>query len=513
MSLVKVEHLKQQYLDKVLYDDANMQVNEHEHVGIVGPNGVGKSTLINILTGQVVPDAGQITWKKNLTKGYLDQYANLIAGQTIHDFLATAFQDLLDQAQALESLYQQMATTDDEELFVKAGTLQNNLETQGYYEIDSKIEQVAQGLGIDQLGYDHDVSQLSGGQRSKLILAKLLLEQPDMLILDEPTNYLDTAHIQWLANYLRDLPSAFIVVSHDYQFLNQIVNVVCDIEMGKIKHYTGTLTQAMRQKAADQKTYLKAYTKQQQHIAKTKEYIQKNKAGSRSKSARSREKQLSHLHTLTPPSSQTTMKLQFNYVDNPSQTIIQANNLIIGYQSPLIKQQLNFTIRMHDKVAITGFNGIGKTTLLKTILGIIPPITGTVDLNPNIKIAYYEQNLYWNNPKMVPVDIVQNHFPDETQKVVRQTLARTGLTPQQVMTPVNILSGGEQVKVKLALLMLQEANVLILDEPTNHLDDNSKNSLRQSLKDYQGTVILITHEQDFYDSSWINTVINIEKNV
>lgn len=509
MSIVRVEHLSQQFLDKTLYTDASFQVNEQDHLGIIGQNGVGKSTLINILTGALTPDNGIITWKKKIQIGYLDQYANLKPGQTLRKFLTTAFQPLLDQAQQLEAIYQQLTpSADDLEL---AGQLQTALETNGYYDIDLKVEQVAQGLGLDALGYDHDVAELSGGQRSKLILAKLLLEQPDILLLDEPTNYLDQQHIAWLAEYLQNFAGAFVVVSHDYQFLDQIVNKVCDVELGQIKTYTGTLKQALRQKAADQRTYLKAYASQQKKIAKTQAYIQKNKAGSRSKSARSREKQLARMDKLTPPANRQIAQFNFPYVTSKANVILEANNLVIGYQQPLLAQPLNFSVAMGEKVVIKGFNGIGKTTLLKTIQGLLPALDGEVELAATITSAYYEQSLYWSAPLASPLAILEQRFSEQPPRIIRRTLAQTGLTSQQASSAVKTLSGGEQVKVKLAALMLQPANVLFLDEPTNHLDDDSKLALRQALVDYPGTVILITHETDFYDSSWISKVLDIEQ--
>ena len=511
MSIVKIEHLQHAYLDKVLYDDTNFQVNDQEHVGVIGQNGVGKSTLIKILTKQLVPDNGQITWKKKLKVGYLDQYASLKAGQTIKEFLRSAFAELLKQQQLLTSLYQQMSVDANADLIERAGNIQAWLEENGYYEIDTKVQQVATGLGLDALGYDHDVMDLSGGQRSKLILAKLLLKNPDILLLDEPTNYLDSQHISWLADYLQNFAGAFVVVSHDFDFLGKIVNVVYDLELGRLTRYSGSLQQALRQKAANQQTYLKSYVSQQKKIAKTQAYIQKNRAGSRSKSAKSREKQLSKMKVLAPPTNRNKPNFSFPYLDNTSQIVLEVNDLKIGYQQPLLQKELNFSVAMGEKVVITGFNGIGKTTLIRTILNQIPSLGGSVRLAQTAKVAYYQQDLLWPHPLVTPIDILQQQFSGQAQRVIRSTLARAGLTAQQMVAAVKTLSGGEQVKVKLALLMLQQANFLILDEPTNHLDDDSKASLQQALKDYRGAVILVTHETSFYDDSWINKILNIEK--
>ncbi|NVY96697.1 ABC-F family ATP-binding cassette domain-containing protein [Lactobacillus sp. DCY120] len=509
MSILKVEHLSQRYLDKILYLDETFQVNDHDHLGIIGQNGVGKSTLIRILTGQVEADSAQITWKKNLHVGYLDQYVNLHPGQTIREFLRTAFQDLFDQEKKLENLYEQMIQDSNPELLEQAGQLQANLEAHDFYDLDTKIDVVAAGLGVDVLGFDHDVAQLSGGQRSKLILTKLLLEQPDLLLLDEPTNYLDKQYIAWLATYLQKFPGAFVVVSHDDHFLGQIVNVVCDLELGHLTRYTGTLQQARRQKAANQETYLKRYVSQQKQIAKTEAYIRKNKAGSRSKSAKSRERQLAKTTILTPPANSQPPVFKFPYVTHAGQMILEVNNLVIGYEKPLLQKQLNFSLNTGEKVVISGFNGVGKSTLIKTILQLIPPLAGTVSLSPLVKVAYYEQSLVWEDTMATPLTFLHQQFPAATQRTVRQTLARTGLSSEQALEPLKLLSGGEQVKVKLAELMLQPANLLILDEPTNHLDNASKLALQQALRTYPGTVILVTHEGDFYDSSWIDRELDI----
>lgn len=509
MSVLEVQHLTQQFLDKRLYDDANLQVNKEDHLGITGQNGVGKSTFIKILTGQLEPDEGKITWQKHLTVGYLDQQAKLEPGMTIREYLQTAFADLFKANDQLTEIYMNDPSEEDLE---KAGKLQEKLDANDFYEIDTKIEQVATGLGLDAIGYDHDVSKLSGGQRSKIILAKILLENPDMILLDEPTNYLDTNHIEWLSDYLNNFTGAFIVISHDYGFLDKIVNCIADIEFGKITKYTGSLKQVTKQKAANKETYMKAYTKQQEKIAKTKAYIRKFKAGSRSKSAKSREKQLSHMDVLTPPGNKTIASFNFPYQEIPSsRMVLEVNDLKIGYEKPLFEQELNFSLISGEKMVIKGFNGIGKTTLIKTLLGMLKPQAGNFDFSDVVKVGYFKQDLIWKSNLDTPFKVVSEDHPESDNKEVRQILARTGLTNQQIMSPLRSLSGGEQTKVKLADLMFAPTNFLFMDEPTNHLDDESKASLRKGLRNYSGSVILVTHEEDFYSSDWIDKVLDIEQ--
>ncbi|APX71600.1 ATP-binding cassette domain-containing protein [Companilactobacillus allii] len=509
MSVLEVHDLTQQFLDKKLYDDASLQVNKEDHLGITGQNGVGKSTFIKILTGQIEPDEGKITWQKHLTVGYLDQQAKLVSGMTIKEYLQTAFANLYEANDKLTDIYMNNPTDDDLE---KAGKLQEILDANNFYELDTQIEQVATGLGLDAIGYDHDVSQLSGGQRSKIILAKILLEKPDMILLDEPTNYLDTNHIEWLSAYLNDFEGAFIVISHDYNFLDKIVNCVADIEFGKITKYTGNLKQVQKQKSANKETYMKAYVKQQEKIAKTKAYIRKFKAGTRSKSAKSREKQLSHMDVLTPPGNKKIGSFGFPYQEIPSsRMLLEVNDLKIGYDKALFEQELNFSIVSGEKMVIKGFNGIGKSTLIKTLLGQIKPIYGDFDFSEVAKIGYFKQDLVWKNNMETPFQIVSRDHPDKDGKEIRRVLARTGLTNQQIMSNIRSLSGGEQTKVKLADLMFDPTNFLFMDEPTNHLDDESKAALRKGLRNFDGSMILVTHEEDFYSSDWIDKVLDIEE--
>lgn len=510
MSLLTVKDLSQSFIDKTLYQDASFVLNKEDHMGVTGQNGVGKSTLIKILTGEVIQDEGTVKWQNKLNVGYLDQYAHLEPGMTLKEFLQTAFEELVEKEKKLNDLYLQYGENGDENLLDKAGKIQTYLEERGFYDIDTKIDQVASGLGLLELGYDHDVSKMSGGQRSKLILAKLLLQNPDVLVLDEPTNYLDVGHIDWLVDYLNDFEGAFIVVSHDYDFLGRITNCIIDIDFGTITRYTGDLKHALRQKEADRESYLKAYANQQRKIKKTEAYIRKNKAGSRSKSAKSREKQLSKMDILTPPQNNKRAHVHFPYVATASNLLLQTQDLVIGYEEPLVKAAFNFSVGNGEKVAVTGFNGIGKTTLLKTLLGQLKPIKGSFDLSTTAKLAYFKQDLTWPNKNMTPLQYLQEQYPRIKPKELRQALARMGLSAQQAMSPLKELSGGEQEKVKLAQMSFEPANLLFLDEPTNHLDVATKDSLRKAIVEFEGGVIIVSHERDFFQGDWVDKTIDIE---
>lgn len=510
MSLLTVKDLSQTFIDKTLYENASFVLNKEDHMGVTGQNGVGKSTLIKILTGEITQDDGIVKWQNKIHVGYLDQYAHLEAGMSIKEFLKKAFADLFAKEKELNNLYVEYSENGKEELLERAGKIQTLLEEKGFYDIDTEIERVATGLGLADLGYDHDVAKLSGGQRSKLILAKLLLQKPDVLVLDEPTNYLDVNHIDWLADYLNDFSGAFIVVSHDYDFLGRITNCIIDIDFGTITRYTGDLKHALRQKEADRESYLKAYANQQRKIKKTEAYIRKNKAGSRSKSAKSREKQLAKMDILTPPQTNKIAQVRFPYVATASNLLLQTQDLIIGYDQALVKSAFNFSVGNGEKVAVTGFNGIGKTTLLKTLLGNIKPIFGNFELSSTAKLAYFQQDLVWPNKNMTPLQYLQEEFPRLRPRELRQALARMGLTAQQAMSPLKELSGGEQEKVKLAKMQFEPANLLFLDEPTNHLDVATKDSLRKAITKFAGGVIIVSHERDFFRGDWVDKTIDIE---
>lgn len=510
MSLLNVKNLSHQFFEKQLYTDAELTLNANDHMGIIGENGAGKSTLIKFLTGQLIPDEGQVNWQRGLEIGYLDQYASLTPGMTVLAFLETAFEKLIAAEQKMLQDYADYGEHPDDDLLAHAGKIQEMLESQNYYERQTEIDNVAAGLGILPL-YQQDVSQLSGGQRSKIILAKMLLSKPDVLLLDEPTNFLDKEHIDWLSNYLTQFEGAFIVISHDYDFLNRITNCICDVELSTITRYTGTLKQALRQKAANQATYQKEYEKQQREVSKLKKYIQKNKAGTRSKSAKSREKQLDKMAILKPLSNNKSAVLNFPFVDTASQMLAETNDLVIGYDKPLLQQALNFSIGRDEKIVIQGFNGIGKSTLIKTLLGQIPPISGSVKLSQTIAVTYFKQELAWPNDNMTPLQYMQGEFEQPKPRDLRKVLSRAGLGSQQAVLSLKQLSGGEQSKVKLAEMLLKPANILVLDEPTNHLDVDTKNALQHALQSFAGAVILVSHEADFAAGDWIDKTIDVEK--
>lgn len=510
MSLFEITSLKHSYGDKVLYQNESLALFKGEHMGIVGPNGAGKSTLIEILTGNIIPDHGRVVWYPNVKVGYLDQHAVIGNELTIHQYLKTAFKDLYQLEEKIIHIYEQYTTNNNDNTIKQAAKYQATLEAKDFYLIDSRIEKVMNGLGLTSIGGDRQLSELSGGQRAKVILAKLLLEEPEVLLLDEPTNYLDKEHMGWLSDYLSSFANAFAVISHDYDFLEKVSTCICSVEAGRIRKYTGKYSEYLKQEEHNREDHIRRYESQQQQIKRTEEFIRKNIAGIKSRNAKGRRKQLERLERIAPPSfSNIKPKFHFLECSEMTQDALIVKNLEVGYYYPLLPP-LNFSIGGNQKVVITGFNGIGKSTLLKTLMKHIPKIAGTFTFATSVHLNYYEQDLVWDDPSMTPLQVISAYVPSLSTKEVRRHLSLCGISNDHVMQAVGTLSGGEQAKVKLCKLMLTPCNFLILDEPTNHLDSVAKEAFQAALINFKGSLLLVTHEENFY-KSWADQIINIDK--
>ncbi|OOM77211.1 ABC-F family ATP-binding cassette domain-containing protein [Clostridium sp. BL-8] len=499
MSILSIENMSHSFGDRILFSNASFRLLKGEHIGFIGANGEGKSTFMKIITNKILPDEGKIDWNNKFSIGYMDQWVDLKEGITAFNFLKEAFINLFNIENKINDLYSKLGNMNEVEMdkcLKKIATMQEILDKSDFYSINSRIQATSAGLGIKEL-LDRDVSTLSGGQRTKVLLAKLLLEKPDILLLDEPTNHLDEEHIEWLKNYLKNYESAFILISHDNSFLNSVVNVVYHLEHKTLTRYEGNYDYFVRLYEIRKEQRLIEYKEQQNEIAKLEDYIRKNKArASTSKQAKSREKKLNRIEKIEIKKEIIKPHFNFKSVRLPESIIFKANNLIIGYNAPLSKP-LNLKMKRGEKIAITGANGLGKTTLLKTLLGLLKPIDGEITLSDYRKIGYFEQEIIEDNTASVLYD-VWNTFPDLTQTEVRSNLARCGLTRQHIDSPINILSGGEQAKVRLCKLINEPSNLLVLDEPTNHLDIYSKDELKRALKEYDGSIIIVCHEPEFY---------------
>jgi ATPase subunit of ABC transporter with duplicated ATPase domains len=466
---------------------------------------------MNLMTGQLLKDEGRIDWTPNVHYGYLDQHTKLQQGKTVREVLKEAFLPLLKLEYRLNEVTDQMGTAtsvESEKLLDEMGEIQERLEISGFYMLDVKVEETANGLGLGAIGLDRYVSELSGGQRTKVLLAKLLLEQPTVLLLDEPTNYLDVAHIKWLSDYLNNYPYAFILISHDTDFMNEVVNVIYHLEFTKLTRYSANYEKFLEMAQMNKTQHLSAYEKQQDHIRKTEDFIQRNKArASTSGRAKSRQKQLDRVDRIDRPESAPKPTFVFKDARASGKLVFSAEDLEIGYSHALLPK-LNVTIERGERIAIVGCNGVGKSTLLKTILGKVNPYSGNIERGDYLFPSYFEQEVKGKN--LTPLEDVWNEFPTMGQNEVRGALARCGLKNEHITRSQDMLSGGEQAKVRLCKLLMNESNWLLFDEPTNHLDVVAKAELQRALKEFKGTILLVSHEPEFYES-WITKVWNVEE--
>lgn len=500
MSILNVEKLSHGFGDRAIFTDVSFRLLKGEHVGFVGANGEGKSTFMNIITGKLMPDEGKIEWSKNVRVGYLDQHAVLEKGQTIRDVLQSAFAFLFDLEAQMNGYYAEMAEADEERmnfLMEETGSIQELLEHHDFYIIDSKVEEIGRALGLTDIGLDKDVTELSGGQRTKVLMGKLLLEKPDILLLDEPTNYLDENHIEWLKRYLIDYENAFILISHDILFLNSVVNLIYHVENAELNRYVGNYEKFQEVYEMKKAQLEAAYRKQQQEIEDLKNFVARNKARVATRNmAMSRQKKLDKMDVIELAKEKPKPEFNFKEARASGRYIFQTEDLVIGYDKPL-SRPLTLSMERGQKIALVGANGIGKTTLLKSIIGEIPPISGKTTLGDYLYPGYFEQEKKYTD-NVTCIDEIWKEFPSYTQYEVRSALAKCGLTTKHIESMVKVLSGGEQAKVRLCKLINNETNVLLLDEPTNHLDVDAKEELKRALKAYKGSILLICHEPEFY---------------
>lgn len=500
MSILNVEHLTHGFGDRAIFNDVSFRLLKGEHIGLVGANGEGKSTFFNIVTGKLMPDEGKVEWSKNVRVGYLDQNSTLTKGMTIESVLKSAFSYLFEMEERMNEICDKLGEADLDEMdamMEELGVIQDALTLHDFYVIDAKVEEVARALGLMELGLEHDVTDLSGGQRMKVLLAKLLLEKPDILLLDEPTNYLDVEHINWLKRYLQEYENAFILISHDIPFLNEVVNIIYHMENQELNRYVGDYDNFQKVYEVKKAQLEAAYRKQQQEISELKDFVARNKARVSTRNmAMSRQKKLDKMDVIELAAERPKPEFSFQLGRTPGRYIFETKGLVIGYDEPLSKP-LDISMERGHKIALVGANGIGKTTLLKSILGLIPPLKGSVELGENLLIGYFEQEIKEEN-KNTCIEEIWEEFPSFSQYEVRAALARCGLTTKHIESQVRVLSGGEQAKVRLCKLMNRETNILLLDEPTNHLDVDAKEELKRALNEYRGSVLLISHEPEFY---------------
>mgnify|MGYP001106262225 FL=1 len=502
MSILNVEHLSHGFGDRAIFHDVSFRLLKGEHIGLIGANGEGKSTFMNIITGKLQPDEGKVEWAKRVRVGYLDQHAVLEKGMTVREVLKNAFSFLFELEEQMNGICDRLGDAPEgemEAMMEELGTIQDLLMAHDFYTIDAKVDEVGRALGLADIGMEKDVTELSGGQRTKVLLGKLLLEKPDILLLDEPTNYLDEQHIEWLKRYLQEYENAFILISHDIPFLNSVINIIYHMENQRLDRYVGDYDK-FREVYEVKKAQLEAaYKRQQQEIAELQDFVARNKARVSTRNmAMSRQKKLDKMDVIELAKEKPKPEFHFLEARAAGKCIFETEDLVIGYdQNEPLSKPLNLYMERGEKIALVGANGIGKTTLLKSILGLIPALSGKAVLGDYLEIGYFEQEMAPGNT-ITCIEEIWKEFPSYTQYQVRSALAKCGLTTKHIESQVRVLSGGEQAKVRLCKLINRETNLLLLDEPTNHLDVDAKDELKRALKEYRGSILLICHEPEFY---------------
>lgn len=505
--LLNVEHLYKYFNGQALLKDINFTVEDREAVGLIGINGCGKSTLLNIITGSEGYDKtpeglGSVNIAGKASIGFLRQNSGLNSELTIGEEMKNAFAPLLETLDKMKVLEKKMADGGDiDDISHEYAELSSYFEARDGYRIDVKIKQVLNGMGFGSTPTDRVISTLSGGEKTRLALAKLLLEEPNLLILDEPTNHLDFETLMWLEDYLKGYKGAIIIVSHDRYFLNKVCTRICEIEQGRLTSYRGDYSSYLVQKKMNSERQLKEYEAQQKEIAKLEDYVAKNLVrASTSKMAKSRQHMLDRIERIDKPLMYSKPpKIKLEYDIEPTKDIMRVVDcpLVVGEgadKKELIKS-LTMNVRRGEHVAIIGANGIGKTSILKLIQGIIPHEGGNISWGGNVKISYFEQEHAILDPRKTVLEEIMDRYPRLSEQQARSVLGAVLLTGENVFKPISVLSGGERAKLCFAIMALNRGNVLVLDEPTNHLDLSTKEVLEDALAEFSGTIILVSHDR------------------
>lgn len=502
MGLLEVEGLRFKYTDQNLFNDVSFRILQGEHIVLVGDNGCGKSTFMNLIAKNLIPDAGKIVWLNHISYAYLDQHLKVKTDISIYDYITEVFAPLLKKEAKMNEYYEMLCSCDESEYdkyLSYAQAIQDELDKSNFYAMNSTLGNMINGLGIAAYGMDTHLKNLSGGQRAKVYLAKLLLEEPDVLLMDEPTNFLDVAHIEWLAKYLNDFKKAFVVISHDEGFLRQIGRVVYSLDNKIMTRYNMPYDTYLKEKEIREDQYKKAYESQQKFIKRTQDFIAKNIVrATTTKQAQSRRKMLERIAVLEKPKNHEPMHIKFPYSKDLGTEVLKLNGLTVGYGEKIVLSDLNFLMQHNQKIVILGHNGVGKSTILKTIMGYLPVLDGNFIWSPSADLNYFAQEEDYE-ANVTPISYLRYYYHLKTDGELRSVLAQTGIKGDLAIKPMRELSGGQQTKVRLALMTMKKSNVLIFDEPTNHLDVASKAELWEAIDAFPGSVILVTHEDDFYE--------------
>ena len=506
--LIQLNNVTKNFVVNEIFSNVKMEINDKDRVAIVGRNGAGKSTLLKIISGELSFDSGERTISKNTTIGYLSQEFIVREDLSIYEEMITCFDEIISLEANLEKLSYELTPENIENnpgLLDRFDRLQNEVLTHKDYHYKSKIESVLYGLDFTKDVFDKKISTFSGGEKTRLSMAKLLLSEPDLLILDEPTNHLDMENVAWLENYLSSYNGAIVIVSHDRYFLDKVVNVVYNLEFGKLKKYVGNYSKFLKQYEEDYEKQLKEFTSQQKDIKRLEEFVQKNIArASTSKMAKSRQKVLDKMELIdNPKKDDKAANIEFNIKEQSGRDVLMIENLKVGYDGKQVGNAYNFSVYKGDRIAIVGRNGIGKSTLIKTIAKKQNALGGSVHYGSKVSLGYYDQKQAEFESSKTILNELWDEYPLMKEAEVRTVLGRFLFRGDSVLKIVRDLSGGEKARLQLAKLMLEKNNLLVLDEPTNHLDITSKQVLEDALENYEGTIVFVSHDRYF-----INKIAN-----
>ena len=506
--LIQLNNITKNFVVNEIFSNVKMEINYKDRVAIVGRNGAGKSTLLKIISGELSFDSGERTVSKNTTIGYLSQEFIVREDLSIYEEMITCFDEIIGLEANLEKLSYELTPENIEKdpgLLDRFDRLQNEVLTHKDYHYKSKIESVLYGLDFTKDVFDKKISTFSGGEKTRLSMAKLLLSEPDLLILDEPTNHLDMENVAWLENYLSSYNGAIVIVSHDRYFLDKVVNVVYNLEFGKLKKYVGNYSKFLKQYEEDYEKQLKEFTSQQKDIKRLEEFVQKNIArASTSKMAKSRQKVLDKMELIdNPKKDDKAANIEFNIKEQSGRDVLMIENLKVGYDGKQVGNAYNFSVYKGDRIAIVGRNGIGKSTLIKTIAKKQKALDGSVHYGSKVSLGYYDQKQAEFESSKTILNELWDEYPLMKEAEVRTVLGRFLFRGDSVLKIVRDLSGGEKARLQLAKLMLEKNNLLVLDEPTNHLDITSKQVLESALENYEGTIVFVSHDRYF-----INKIAN-----
>ncbi|MFC2947549.1 ABC-F family ATP-binding cassette domain-containing protein [Virgibacillus sediminis] len=505
MILMQLNGVSKSFGAEEILSNVKMEIKDRDRIAIVGRNGAGKSTLLKIMAGEYTYDDGELFQPKETTIGYLSQHTSLESDKTIWEEMLEVFQHLIDREQDLRELEQKMgnevSSDKSQKLLEEYDRLQQAFQHDGGYMYEAEIKSVLSGLNFQDYSYDTPIRELSGGQKTRLALGKLLLTKPSLLILDEPTNHLDIETLGWLENYLNGYPGAITIVSHDRYFLDKTVNIVYEVSRHRTKKYHGSYSKFLEQKARDYEQELKEYEKQQTEIKKMEDFIQRNIVrASTTKRAQSRRKQMEKMEKVDRPlGEEGSANFSFQINRRSGNDVLRINNLSFGYEddSEPLFSHVNLEVNRGERIALVGPNGVGKTTLLKIIMGRYQPREGSIQEGANVQIGYYDQEQADLSSSKTVLDELWDEHRTVNEKDIRTILGNFLFSGDDVLKPVNSLSGGEKARLALAKLMMQKANLLILDEPTNHLDIDSKEVLEAALQDFPGTILFVSHDRYF----------------